>query len=228
MRNTACGSRYEATFSALGDETRLRLARVLVEAGLALCLPELVDIVRRAQYAVSRAMAQLVRACLVCEPRRGRLSFYRLTNDSLSRLVLEAVRAIPIDDSKWVRDRDRLRWRLDLRQNDTCVVTHKRVIRRKSTGPRRINWQPTGDRLDVMSAGIERKPIARIWARVRPTSVRKDRRETTVAKAQGSLPSASPARSTGTSGSTPSMRTSTAGASNEPSIAGGTCGRNSP
>ncbi|MFW6313247.1 MAG: metalloregulator ArsR/SmtB family transcription factor [Spirochaetota bacterium] len=117
-------SRYEAAFSALGDETRLRLARVLVEADLALCLPELVDIVRRPQYAVSRAMAQLVRAGLVSEERRGKLRFYRLSDDAFSKRVFEAVGAIPIDDLDWMHDRDRLRWRLDLRQDDACVVTY--------------------------------------------------------------------------------------------------------
>jgi len=124
MRNIAYMSRYTAAFKALSDETRLRLARVLTEAETALCLPELVDIVRRPQYAVSRAMAQLVRAEIIVEERRGKLRFYRLNTDPFARHMLEAVRAVPVDDSDWMHDRDRLRWRLDLRRNGRCVVTY--------------------------------------------------------------------------------------------------------
>jgi arsenate reductase (thioredoxin) len=124
MRNIAYMRRYTAAFKALSDETRLRLARVLTEAETALCLPELVDIVRRPQYAVSRAMAQLVRAEIIVEERRGKLRFYRLNTDPFARHMLEAVRAVPVDDSDWMHDRDRLRWRLDLRRNGRCVVTY--------------------------------------------------------------------------------------------------------
>ena len=116
--------RYVDAYKVLGDETRLRLARVLLEADGALCLAELVDIVRRPQYAISRAMAQLVRADLVVEERHGRLRFYRLSSDGFAAAVLESVRAIPADDDEWLHDRDRLRWRLDLREDGRCIVTY--------------------------------------------------------------------------------------------------------
>jgi arsenate reductase (thioredoxin) len=124
MRDTAYVNRYVDAYKALGDETRLRLARLLLEADVALCLAELVDIVRRPQYAVSRAMAPLVRAEVVVEERHGRLRFYRLSSDGFATAVLESVRAIPADDGEWLHDRDRLRWRLDLREGGRCVVTY--------------------------------------------------------------------------------------------------------
>jgi arsenate reductase len=121
-------SRYTEAFKALGDETRLRLARILTEAETALCLPELVDIVRRPQYAVSRAMAQLLRTGIIHEERRGKLRFYRLDSgldsDPFARRLLETVKAVPTEDGEWIHDRDRLRWRLDLRQNGRCVLTY--------------------------------------------------------------------------------------------------------
>lgn len=124
MRDIAYVNRYVDAYKALGDETRLRLARVLLEADVALCLAELVDIVRRPQYAISRAMAPLVRAELVVEERQGRLRFYRLASDRFAAAVLASVRAIPADDGEWLNDRDRLRWRLDLREDGRCVVTY--------------------------------------------------------------------------------------------------------
>ena len=111
-------------YKALGEETRLRLARVLLEARVPLYLPELVDIVRRPQYAVSRAMLQLVRAGIVVEERHGKLRSYGLATDSFTDRLLEALRAIPVDDGAWLTDRDRLRWRLDLRVGGRCVVTY--------------------------------------------------------------------------------------------------------
>ncbi|MFP4115547.1 MAG: hypothetical protein ACOCU9_03185 [Spirochaetota bacterium] len=117
-------SRYVEAFKALADETRLRLMRILLEAGGPLYLPELVDIVRRPQYAVSRAMLQLVRAELAVEQRAGKLRSYRLATDAFNERLLDSLRAIPADDGWWLTDRDRLRWRLDLRENDRCVVTY--------------------------------------------------------------------------------------------------------
>lgn len=117
-------SRYAAAFKALGDPLRLRLMRVLVRSGAGLCLPELVDIVRRPQYAVSRAMSQLAAAELVTEQRSGRLRCYTLAESPFTGRIVAAVRAIPPDDAEWAFDQDRLRWRLDLRENGSCVVTY--------------------------------------------------------------------------------------------------------
>ncbi len=124
MRKSAYVSRYIEAFKALSDETRLRLTRVLTEADTALCLPELVDIVRRPQYAVSRAMVQLVHAGIVAEERRGKLRFYGLASDPFAQRLVEAVRTVPADDTSWINDRDRLRWRLDLRRDGKCVLTY--------------------------------------------------------------------------------------------------------
>ncbi|MFW5686457.1 MAG: hypothetical protein ACOC0O_07385 [Spirochaetota bacterium] len=117
-------NRYVDAYKALGDETRLRLARLLFEADVPLYLPELVDIVRRPQYAVSRAMMQLVRAELVVEERHGKLRSYRVAADTFAGRLLDSLRAVPADDGEWLTDRDRLRWRLDLRVDDRCVVTY--------------------------------------------------------------------------------------------------------
>lgn len=124
MRDSTYVTRYVDAFKALAEETRLRLARILLEAGEPLYLPELVDIVRRPQYAVSRAMLQLVRAGIVVEKRQGKLRSYRPAVDAFTDRLLDSLRAVPADDDEWLTDRDRLRWRLDLRENGRCVVTY--------------------------------------------------------------------------------------------------------
>jgi arsenate reductase len=118
---------------AVTDTLRVRMLRVLILAGEPLCVCELVDILRRPQYAVSRALSALRSSGLVEEERRGRLKFYRLHNDPFNRKLFDCLAAIPtgdeaaddeVADSEAAYDRDRLRWRLELRQEGRCVVTY--------------------------------------------------------------------------------------------------------
>jgi arsenate reductase len=115
---------YVGRMKAVADPTRMRLLRVLTEAETELCLSELVDIVRRPQYAVSRAMGTLRASGLVEERRRGKLAFYGLADEPFNRHLFAALRQIPADDDPYIHDSDRLRWRLDLRENGVCVVTY--------------------------------------------------------------------------------------------------------
>jgi arsenate reductase (thioredoxin) len=124
MHYLAYMSRYVDMLKALSEETRLRALRVLVAAGEPLCVCELVDVLRRPQYAVSRVMGQLRTAGLVEEDRRGKLMFYRLSGEPFALRLFETVATIPPDDSPFDQDLDRLRWRLDLRQEGRCVVTY--------------------------------------------------------------------------------------------------------
>lgn len=62
---------------ALGDETRLRIFRLLARTGEGLCVCELEEILGKPQYAVSRALGVLRKARLVEEERIGRLVMYR-------------------------------------------------------------------------------------------------------------------------------------------------------
>ncbi|MFP4429891.1 MAG: metalloregulator ArsR/SmtB family transcription factor [Spirochaetota bacterium] len=117
-------SRYVDMLKASSEETRLRALRVLVAAGEPLCVCELVDVLRRPQYAVSRIMGQLRSAGLVEEDRRGRLMYYRLTEDPFALRLFDTIATIPREDAPFNQDLDRLRWRLDLRQGDRCIVTY--------------------------------------------------------------------------------------------------------
>ncbi len=117
-------TRYLDMIKALSEETRLRALRVLVSAGEPVCVCELVDVLRRPQYAVSRVMGQLRTAGLVEEDRRGKLMFYRLAEEPFALRLFDTIATIPREEHPFDQDLDRLRWRLDLRQDGRCVVTY--------------------------------------------------------------------------------------------------------
>ena len=117
-------SDYIRKTKAIAEETRFRLLRVILGAGTPLCVAELTDIVRKPQYAVSRALGQLEEVGLLQETRRGKLRFYAPQDDPFNTRVFDLVMSVPPDDSLWLYDQDRLRWRLDLREEDECVVTY--------------------------------------------------------------------------------------------------------
>ena len=68
-------------YKAIGEQTRFRIVRLLIKAGKNLCACELIDILKKPQYTVSKHLNILKRAELVQEHRDGRLMVYRLKND---------------------------------------------------------------------------------------------------------------------------------------------------
>jgi arsenate reductase len=69
-------------------------------------------------------MAALTRSGLVTEERRGKLVFFALYEDPFNSRLFDAIRSLPADDDPYTTDSDRLRWRLDLREDGRCVVTY--------------------------------------------------------------------------------------------------------
>ena len=67
------------TLSALGNGTRYRLVRLLVEAGDELCVCEITPLVDVSESAVSHAFSTLVEAELVTKRKDGRWRKYRAT-----------------------------------------------------------------------------------------------------------------------------------------------------
>ncbi|MFP4530797.1 MAG: ArsR/SmtB family transcription factor [Halodesulfurarchaeum sp.] len=68
-----------AVFSALGNETRYRLARGLVHADGELCVCELSALVEVGESAISHALSDLRGAGLVTRRKDGRWRMYRAT-----------------------------------------------------------------------------------------------------------------------------------------------------
>ena len=111
---------------ALADEERLRILTLLSDEPEEVCVCELVDALRLPQYQVSRQLAVLRDADLVGGEKRGTWVYYRVSPDltPLAAALLEAVRA-NVDAITQREDRERLRRRIDLRDQGVCVVGYE-------------------------------------------------------------------------------------------------------
>ncbi|ADJ14747.1 ArsR/SmtB family transcription factor [Halalkalicoccus jeotgali] len=74
--------------AALGNETRYRLVRLLVEADSELCVCELTPLMDVSDSAVSHALAKLVDTDLVTKRKDGRWRKYRATPRASALLVV--------------------------------------------------------------------------------------------------------------------------------------------
>jgi ArsR family transcriptional regulator, arsenate/arsenite/antimonite-responsive transcriptional repressor len=108
-------------FKAVGEPTRYRALRLLVEAELDLCACEIIDILEKPQYTVSKCLGALVAAGLVDERREGRMMLYSLAHGPMNDSIFEAVGASEPDPEQ-VADRQRLAQRLAQR-SDAAVAS---------------------------------------------------------------------------------------------------------
>ena len=76
------------TLSALGNETRYRLVRLLVEADEELCVCEITPLVDVSDSAVSHALSNLANADLVTKRKDGRWRKYRATSRASALLTV--------------------------------------------------------------------------------------------------------------------------------------------
>lgn len=76
------------TLAALGNETRYRLVRLLVEADGELCVCEITPLMDVSDSAVSHALAKLVETGLVTKRKDGRWRKYRATPRASALLVV--------------------------------------------------------------------------------------------------------------------------------------------
>ena len=113
---------YTQIFKTLSDPTRLRILRLLLDAGKELCVCELVDSLEEPQYNVSKHVAALRAAGLLKSRKEGRWVYYspRDAGGEFLRLLSRAVAAIP---ERYVKhDRAELRKRLKLREGGKCLT----------------------------------------------------------------------------------------------------------
>jgi ArsR family transcriptional regulator len=115
-------------FKALSDPTRVRVIALLAEVPDGACVCELVDALRLPQYQVSRHLAVLRAAALVDTRRKGTWVFYGMRAD-LPEPVAGIVGAVGggTPDEVMTEDRQRLRQRLQLREDGACVVGYDPV-----------------------------------------------------------------------------------------------------
>ena len=112
---------YATIFKTLSDPTRLRILRLLLDAGTELCVCELVDSLEEPQYNVSKHINALKTARLVESRKDGRWVYYRpVQSGEFVRLLHGAVSAIP--EKQIQQDRAELKKRLRLRQDGKCLL----------------------------------------------------------------------------------------------------------
>jgi ArsR family transcriptional regulator, arsenate/arsenite/antimonite-responsive transcriptional repressor len=108
-------------FKAVGEATRLRALRLIIEAEGELCACEIIDVLEKPQYTISKALGILVRAGLLGERREGRMMLYGLAHSPANDAIFEAVRSS--DAAGELRgDSERLKARLSRRVQGHCIA----------------------------------------------------------------------------------------------------------
>ncbi|MGI6643295.1 MAG: ArsR/SmtB family transcription factor [Bacillota bacterium] len=127
---------YMSGFKALSDLTRLRALRMILISGGPLCVCEISEALGLPQYRVSKHLAILRQAGLVTDSRVGTWVYYSVPQDlseftgGLCDLVREHLSGPVFED-----DAQRLKARLELREDGRCVLGPNRPTR-PETEPR--------------------------------------------------------------------------------------------
>jgi ArsR family transcriptional regulator, arsenate/arsenite/antimonite-responsive transcriptional repressor len=109
-------------YKAIGEETRLRILRLLIKAGTELCACEIIDVLGKPQYTISKNLGILVSSGLLKEKREGRMMFYELLNNESNNLIFENIKLIKCENNEIFKDDFKnLKKRLAERENNVCV-----------------------------------------------------------------------------------------------------------
>lgn len=106
---------------SLGDDTRLKMMRLMMEAKQNLCVCEIMDAIEDSHSNISRHLKILRAAGLVREKKEGKWAYFTLADpDSpFHRNLLQAVRNMPSEN--FASEIERLKLRLSLREGGKCV-----------------------------------------------------------------------------------------------------------
>jgi ArsR family transcriptional regulator, arsenate/arsenite/antimonite-responsive transcriptional repressor len=109
-------------FKALGEETRLRIMRIMIKAGTELCACEIIDILDKQQYTISKSLGTLVSAGFLSERREGRMMFYALLNSDFNSPLFDSIKQITCDSNAiFKNDFSRLAARIASRKDGKCI-----------------------------------------------------------------------------------------------------------
>lgn len=113
---------YTEIFKVLGDESRLRILCLLINANQELCCCEITDALELPQYNVSKHLKILRNAGLVSERKEGRWIYFSLkkNDDLFKNAVLKSVSSIP--KSLVAKDRKEFKKRLKIRVHGKCLL----------------------------------------------------------------------------------------------------------
>ena len=122
MYYSACVNRAIEAYKAAGEETRLRILRMLRQAPGELCVCEVVDALDKPQYTVSKSLTVLRNAQLVEERREGKFMMYKLLHSPFNDRLFGSFDSLPDPDPIYETDSRRLTARLALRENGNCEI----------------------------------------------------------------------------------------------------------
>jgi ArsR family transcriptional regulator len=125
MRYSADVKAVIEAYKAAGEETRLRILRLLHEAPGELCVCEIVDALGKPQYTVSKSLTVLRNAQLVEERREGKFMMYKLLRTSFNDKLFESLDCLSDLDPVCRADARRLEARLALRKSGTCEILYR-------------------------------------------------------------------------------------------------------
>ncbi len=106
---------------SLGDDTRLRMIRLMMESKQALCVCEIMDALENSHANVSRHLKILKTVGLVKEQKEGKWAYFSLADPKspFHRNLLQTVRNMPAENV--ANELKRLKLRLSLREGGKCV-----------------------------------------------------------------------------------------------------------
>ena len=125
MRYSAYVNEAIEAYKAAGEETRLRILRLLRQAPGELCVCEVVDALDKPQYTVSKSLTVLRNARLVEERREGKFMMYKLLHSPFNDKLFESLDPLSELDPAYEADAQRLAARLALREDGKCEITYR-------------------------------------------------------------------------------------------------------
>lgn len=113
-------------YQALSQKCRFRIMRLLIKAKKPLCICELMDVLHKPQYKISRCLSILKEANLISEEREGRLLMHSPDlSDQVNKQLFASVEKVNLkENADLISDIDNLNERLALRKDGKVVVTY--------------------------------------------------------------------------------------------------------
>ena len=114
-------------YKAVSQECRLRIINLLINSNTALCICEMMDILDKEQYQISRCLSILKNAGLIEEERDGRLLLYSLKqDDKYNKAIFKNISDLKEELNPILeKDIENMHVRLLLREAGKVVVTYK-------------------------------------------------------------------------------------------------------
>ncbi len=109
-------------FKALGEETRFRIVAILAESKIELCACEIIDVLGKPQYTISKSMAVLTNCGIVNERREGKMMYYSLNDSDVQvAALINSVNATSRTSCGNKKDFEKIKKKLSQRKDGKCI-----------------------------------------------------------------------------------------------------------